>query len=471
MTLLSAIRAAIEASAGTAINGLVAGLFIAALTAFLLRFLGHRNPGTRFAISFASLVAVAMMPFIYLIVRIASSTVEHAQASSGVLTLPGAWAFALFTVWITVSALACLRLAVGLWKLKQLWSCCKEFDLSAHPLLDETVRQHCSGRRVVVCVSNNVATPTAIGFFKPTVILPTWAVAEMSDEELNVILLHELAHLSRRDDWTNLVQKIVQALFFFHPAIWWIEKHLTLEREMACDEAVVAGKGDARVYARCLLSLAERGFGRRGIILAQAAVNRLHELSARVELLLSTNRAATNKIWKPAVAGAGLLSCVGLFLLAGAPQIISFQGEIGPAQATVNDSGMTPGLRTTAPLQRVIYEPPRSSVQESVPAKAMPKKLEVSTSRVSRTYTEPRHSASSLVLQAKFYEPGTGSSGRRIQRVQKPDDTSRELLFVMESTQYDEFGSLTLWKVRVVKLTVFHPQPSQLSKQSPTKSI
>src|SRR5947209_10389913 len=141
MTLLLAIRTAMEASAGTAINGLFAGLFIAVLTALLLKLLGRQNPGTRFAVWFASLLAVAAIPFLYLILNAPMPSIGHAN-SPAVLRLPGTWAFLFFTVWVTVSGLACLRLAIGLWKLRRLWSSCNDLDLSAHPLLDRTVRQH-----------------------------------------------------------------------------------------------------------------------------------------------------------------------------------------------------------------------------------------------------------------------------------------------------------------------------------------
>ena len=74
----------------------------------------------------------------------------------------------------------------------------------------------------------------------PMIVLPKWTLGELSTSELNSILIHELAHIERRDDWTNLAQRILRALFFFHPAVWWVERQLSLEREMACDDVVLA---------------------------------------------------------------------------------------------------------------------------------------------------------------------------------------------------------------------------------------
>src|SRR5437762_4116518 len=113
---------------------------------------------------------------------------------------------------------------------------------------------------------------------------------ELSDDELNSILLHELGHLRRRDDWTNLAQKILQALLFFHPAVWWIDSRLALEREAACDDLVVAKTCDARGYAKCLVSVAEKSVGRRPFAVAVAAVSRIRETTARLTRILDQNR-------------------------------------------------------------------------------------------------------------------------------------------------------------------------------------
>ena len=111
---------------------------------------------------------------------------------------------------------------------------------------------------------------------------PAWMLETTPAEELKYILLHELAHLRRRDDWTNLAQKILKALLFFLPSVWWIERRLSLDREMACDDAVLAHSGTSARICRMSGHVAERSFLRRQIALAQAAVGRVRQLTARV---------------------------------------------------------------------------------------------------------------------------------------------------------------------------------------------
>ena len=116
---------------------------------------------------------------------------------------------------------------------------------------------------------------------------------ELSVEELKVVLLHEAAHLQRWDDWTNLTQKVFRAVFFFHPVVWWLEGKLALEREMACDDLVVATTSSPRAYAECLVALAEKSFGRRNLALAQAAVSRVRHTSLRIRQILDRKRSGS----------------------------------------------------------------------------------------------------------------------------------------------------------------------------------
>src|SRR5262249_41116238 len=152
-----------------------------------------------------------------------------------------------------------LRIGVGLWHMRVLRKSCVPIDLASLDSAPRATLESVQATRPVrLCVSDSVHVPTAIGLFSPVVILPPWVIEDMSPGEVNQLLLHEIAHLRRWDDWTNLAQKVVKALFFFHPAVWWIETKVSLEREMACDDAVLAETAKPRAYAECLAHLAEK---------------------------------------------------------------------------------------------------------------------------------------------------------------------------------------------------------------------
>jgi hypothetical protein len=123
-------------------------------------------------------------------------------------------------------------------------------------------------------------------------------------------------------------------LFFFHPAMWWLQHRLSLEREMACDECVLAQTGNARGYAKSLANIAERSFVRRSLALAQAAVSRLHDTTLRVSKILGSTSAGESHsrlpLFASAVAVSGVTVAVALF----SPDLVSFnQPKAFPAIA------------------------------------------------------------------------------------------------------------------------------------------
>ena len=212
-------------------------MIVAGVAGLLLRLAGRQSASTRFAIWFSTLLAIVALPFFS---GFAHSPVSAAHLQGGI-TLSSSWAFYLFAAWACIAGLLLIRLCVGLWRLRQFRDHCSDVNLAGlNPAAAEVLRDFGARNRAKLCVSSEVAAPSVIGFLRPAIIFPCWLLPQLSPEELKVILPHALAHLRRGDPWTNLAQKIVTALFFFHPAVWWIDNRLTLEREMACDDVVLA---------------------------------------------------------------------------------------------------------------------------------------------------------------------------------------------------------------------------------------
>ena len=100
-----------------------------------------------------------------------------------------------------------------------------------------------------------VQVPMAIGFTKPVILLPVGAVTGLTQEQVEAVLAHELAHILRKDYLVNLLQSVVDMLFFFHPAVWWVSGVVRAERENCCDDVAVAICGDTLIYARALAGI------------------------------------------------------------------------------------------------------------------------------------------------------------------------------------------------------------------------
>jgi len=97
--------------------------------------------------------------------------------------------------------------------------------------------------------------PVVIGYFRPVILLPLGLASGLNTEQVEALLIHELAHVRRHDYLVNLLQSAIEGLLFYHPAVWWVSHVIRTEREHCCDDAVVAVRGDARGYAGALAAL------------------------------------------------------------------------------------------------------------------------------------------------------------------------------------------------------------------------
>jgi TonB family protein len=131
-----------------------------------------------------------------------------------------------------------------------------------------------------------VDTPVLVGVLDPIILMPADIEEWMSDEEKRAVILHELAHVERRDHWVNVIQAVLGAVFFFHPAVRYALRQLVLERELACDEHVLRSGMPPASYAEVLLKVAERGvLGRQNDCPAFNTSGRI--LERRIHMILN----------------------------------------------------------------------------------------------------------------------------------------------------------------------------------------
>jgi beta-lactamase regulating signal transducer with metallopeptidase domain len=414
------------------VNAIPGGLLIALLTWIWLRLVGKQNSGTRFAVWFCSLLAVAGLPFVLSLERAGTAT----PAVRSEIVLPGIWGVVLFAIWILIAVLAAIRIVAGLWKLRQLRRHSVALAPSnLPPSAQDLIAQFQSARQVEVCSSSAVTVPTAIGFFRPAILIPEWLLPDLSAEELEVILLHEFAHLQRWDDWTNLAQKLVRTVFFFHPAVWWIEKRLTLEREMACDDVVLSKTDSPQAYAECLVSLAEKNFVRRGLALAQAVVSHARETSLRLARILDGDRANSPRVFKPALGLLTVLVATCLIAIPHAPTVIAFENASAPP-AVVSATNTAPHLMPAAIIPAAVRT-----------GAALPNAA--ATGRSPRTSDMSRAAKFSGAVAPKQEPIDVRAVMARAS--EQPEMPVPQLVFVMQTTQYDGSGSaivsLSVWRV------------------------
>jgi beta-lactamase regulating signal transducer with metallopeptidase domain len=263
----------------TALNSLWLGLLLAALAAGMVRLLPRSNATTRYAIWFTALLLAVATPAMLLIPKpaLAPATIVSAPASTPwIVPVMAQWPIYAVVAWLTIVAILLARVA---------WSLAHIHGLKRRAAL--------LGQRgnIRVLRSAEARVPMAAGFVRRAIVFPQSVLDELTPQEFEQVLCHEMAHLRRWDDWTQLAHAIAQAALFFNPAIYWIGRRLKIEREMACDDWVVSTTGEARPYAACLTHLHELTRRAPAPQLAPGATTRTRwQLRARVEALLQPDR-------------------------------------------------------------------------------------------------------------------------------------------------------------------------------------
>jgi beta-lactamase regulating signal transducer with metallopeptidase domain len=431
------------------VDSLAEGLVICLFAALVLRLSRRQNAGTRFAIGFAALLAIAVLP-------LARGLWPHSElvSSAPALVVPESWAVYSFSAWAVIAVLLLARVAVSVWHLHKLRTTCVALDPARiDPLVATTLQRKKTGRKIVLCTSQKVRVPTALGLLRPAIVIPRWLLEELSAAELNQVVLHELSHLRRWDDWTNLAQQIVKALFFFHPAVWWIEKKIALEREMACDDAVLAETESPREYAECLAHLAEMSFVQRGVALAQALIGRIGQTSHRVAQILDVNRPKGNaRAWKPAISaavGAGLLCSV---WAARGPELVGFDNPTANKLELANSIAD----RVSVPMTSA------NLVQRSTPEWTNPKAVAAKLSgrsvqrnpiaTATRPMTRHHEAASNLIHLSAL----------------KPQPATPETLLVMIESRELGPGNTEVYRIQMWHVTVL-PLTEAVGSKTPSK--
>jgi beta-lactamase regulating signal transducer with metallopeptidase domain len=329
---------AVSASALTAVlNSLWLALAFAAAIWLALRLMPRINAATRHAVWWAVLALVTLLPLAALFPRspaLASSltqlqTFAQAQsqpratsspAAAPLLTAPaetsapllssapqlspysraaaaprallpiefrpGNWPSLLFIAWLAVCFILLSRIAFSYMHLRALRK--RSRSASAELISRFSLRLHDSGTRRIplLLISRETVSPLAAGFLHPVVILPELLLNEIAESELDYVLLHELAHVARRDDWTNLAGRLAFSVLVLHPVAAWVLRRIEREREIACDDWVVAATGSALHYAATLAHLFETCCTRRRELLATGMAHRSSNLGERIEMLL-----------------------------------------------------------------------------------------------------------------------------------------------------------------------------------------
>jgi beta-lactamase regulating signal transducer with metallopeptidase domain len=274
------------------------------------------------------------------------------------------WSLAIGGLWAAMSLVRVIQLVGGALHLRRMVR--KAVPVPVAEGLKALLMHN--GHPVALCASDEVARPSVLGFFRPRILVPPSLLGQLSEAELRQVVLHEMEHLHRGDDWTNLLQKLALVLFPLNPALAWVERRLCAERELACDDRVLKAGSGRKAYALCLTHLAEFALVRRGFSLVLGAWERRPELVRRVQRILREPARQMGR--RPALAAmggltAGALACT--LILSEAPQIVRF----GPLTRTAQAQNVSTALDAHE-LARSLGGTPQY-VKAALPSESKPK--------------------------------------------------------------------------------------------------
>ncbi len=167
------------------------------------------------------------------------------------------WQLALAVIWLGGLLLALLRLARQWTRLAGLGRRARRLPAQLDDLAESQLQHFDGGRVARIRLSSEVREPIAFAGPRATVLLPATAEA-WPREEIELALLHELAHLERGDHWSNLIAQLACAVYWHHPLVWWLTSRLRHERELACDDRVLSTGQEQLDYASRLIAIARR---------------------------------------------------------------------------------------------------------------------------------------------------------------------------------------------------------------------
>jgi beta-lactamase regulating signal transducer with metallopeptidase domain len=287
------------------LNWLWQGCVVAVASFVMLRALERASANVRCVVCWAALLLIVVLPVLPLQPTAPSPEALSLTRGDAMVSLPDAWwtsRLVLFAAWIAWASVWLVRFVSAIVVLRRARARSRAFPPHVEADLPHWRRVRLEGRGATVVLSDSVTTAAVLGWGAPVIAVAPSLVKALDAGELDRVLIHEWAHVQRRDDVINILQIVVRIMIGWHPAVWWIDRRLQVEREVACDEMTVAISGSPKSYAECLVKLASlRGTGR--VVQAAPAVFTASGLRLRVTKIVSPHPLIA-PVWSRSIAAA-----------------------------------------------------------------------------------------------------------------------------------------------------------------------
>ena len=291
------------------LNWLWQGGLVAAAAFVMLLTLQRAGANVRYALCWVALLLIAALPGLPSVASTTAATGALLPTQNDpIVSVPDAWwtstvlIVAAWTIWASIQLVRFVLAIVGTRRAR---SRSHAFPSHLEAALPHWRRVRFEGRRATPVLSNSVTRAAVLGWGAPMIAVAPSIVRALDPDDLDRVLIHEWSHVQRHDDVVHILQIVVRVVAGWHPALWWIERRLHLEREIACDEITVAITGSPKSYAECLMKLSRlRGTPRQ--LQTAPTVFTPSDLRGRVAKIVSPYPCIA-PVWSAALAGVMIL--------------------------------------------------------------------------------------------------------------------------------------------------------------------
>ena len=277
------------------VNWLWQGVVLTLMTDVAMRSAPRVSASTRYVLWWVAMILVLLLPAMPTLVALSGAPPVSVAAAPPVSPLP----LPDVPVWPLLAAVGCwvfwiaaflARLSVSIASLGRVRRDATSFPPGREGRLEHWVAARTSnGRSARLVLSSRVKSASVIGLGPALIAVSPEALERLTDDELDQVVLHEWAHVQRRDDYARLIQLAIRCIAGLHPAVWWIGRRLEIEREIACDDYAVNITGGARRLAVSLTKLADLQQRAAAATLAPGVLL-ASQLTQRVRRLLDPRR-------------------------------------------------------------------------------------------------------------------------------------------------------------------------------------
>lgn len=388
------------------------GVVMALLLSVALALLRKRSAQARYLASCVALGIMAVLPAITMWAMYRAPEAVHAVNATALAPL-AAVPLAASANWIARAdawALPAWCLGVLFFALRLMWGAGQVSALRRRgEMADSQVLTAAAAvaarlglaRPVRVLMSSRAESPSVVGWWRPVILLPAATLAGLTPEQFEAVLAHEVAHILRYDSLVNLFQMLVEALLFYHPAVWWASARIRHERELCCDDVAVRTCGDAVCYARALTTLERLRSAAPALAIGSTGGRLLY----RIERLMGTAPPEQGPArWPGIVALAAGLACLA----------VTTNWARGQAPVPPDQPGVKVDLGASAVLHRTGVEYPEAAQKKGVQGNVtvqvtVDEKGNVSDARVLSGPEELRKSVLQSILNWHFTQDAAKS--------------------------------------------------------------